>query len=90
LVTELQKNSALDLQKNWYPTTDYYKEIKTKVRTKEGFNNRKTKKTHRHAIRGTSSTSSSSLSTKATMALAKKGQKYSVKDISKQQKDRAY
>ena len=48
------------------------------------------KRTHRCVIRGTSSTSSSPLSTNATMAPAEKGQKYSIKDISKQQKDRAY
>ena len=48
------------------------------------------KRTHRCATRGTSLASSSSLSTKATMALAEKGQKYSVKDKNKQRKDRAY
>ena len=48
------------------------------------------KRTHRCVIRGTSSTSSSSLSTKATIAPAKNGQKYSAKDKNKQQKDRAY
>ena len=48
------------------------------------------KRTHRRATRGTSSASSSSLSTKATMAPAKKGQENSVKDKSKQQKDRVY
>ena len=48
------------------------------------------KGTHRRVTRAASSSSSSSLSTKATIAPAEKGQKYSVKDKNKQQKDRAY
>ena len=48
------------------------------------------KTTHRRMTRGASSSSSSSVSTKATIAPAEKGQKYSVKDKNKQQKDRAY
>ena len=48
------------------------------------------KRTHRRVTRAASSSSSSSLSTKATIAPAEKGQKYSVKDKNKQQKDRAY
>ena len=55
----------------------------------EGFSSRK-KTTHHRMIRGASSSSSSSVSTKATIAPAEKGQKYSVKDKNKQQKDRAY
>ena len=48
------------------------------------------KRTHRHVTRGTSSSFSSSLSTKVAKAPAKKGQENSVKDKSKQQKDRVY
>ena len=42
------------------------------------------KTTHRRMTRGASSSSSSSVSTKATIAPAEKGQKYSVKDENKQ------
>ena len=48
------------------------------------------KRTHRRVTRAASSSSSSSLSTKVAKAPAKKGQKISVKDKNKQQKDRAY
>ena len=48
------------------------------------------KTTHRRMTRGASSSSSSSVSTKATIAPAEKGQKYSVKDENKQQKDKDY
>ena len=48
------------------------------------------KTTHHHMTRGASSSSSSSVSIKATIAPAEKGQKYSVKDKNKRQKDRAY
>ena len=60
-------------------------------RNKGGVQQQENKKTtHRRMIRGASSSSSSSVSTKATIAPAEKGQKYSVKDENKQQKDRAY
>ena len=66
-------------------------ENKVKVRTKRGVQQQKNKKTtHRRVTRVASSSSSSSLSTKATIAPAEKGQKYSVKDKNKQQKDKAY
>jgi len=66
-------------------------ENKTKVKTKRGVQQQENKKTtHRRVTRAASSSSSSSLSTKATIAPAEKGQKYSVKDKNKQQKDRAY
>ena len=48
------------------------------------------KRTHQRVTRAASSSSSSSLSTKAAITPAEKGQKYSVKDKNKQQKDRAY
>ena len=48
------------------------------------------KRTHRRATRGTSSSFSSSLSTKVAKAPAKKGQKYSVKDKNRKQRDRAH
>ena len=47
------------------------------------------KRTHRRVTRAASSSSSSSPSTKAIIAPAEKGQKYSIKDKNKQQKDRA-
>ena len=66
-------------------------ENKSKVRTKRGIQQKKNKKTTlRHMTRGASSSSSSSLSTKVAKAPAEKGQKISVKDKNKQQKDRAY
>ena len=77
--------------KELVPDDRLLQENKTKVKTKRGFQQQENKKrTHRRVTRAASSPSSSSLSTKATIAPAKKGQKYSVKDISKQQKDRAY
>ena len=73
------------------PDDRLLQENKTKVKTKRGVQQRENKKTtHRQVTRAASSSSSSSLSTKATIALAEKGQKYSVKDKTKQQKDRAY
>ena len=48
------------------------------------------KRTHRRVTRAASSSSSSSLSTKVAKAPAKKGQKISVKDKNKQQKDSVY
>ena len=64
---------------------------KTKVKTKRGVQQQENKKTtHRRVTRVASSSSSSSLSIKATIAPAEKGQKYSVKDKNKQQKDKAY
>ena len=66
-------------------------ENKSKVRTKRGVQQKKNKKTtHRRVTRAASSSSSSSLSTKATIAPSEKGQKHSVKDKNKQQKDKAY
>ena len=66
-------------------------ENKTKVKTKRGVQQQENKKTtHRRVTRAASSSSSSSLSTKATIAPAKKGQKYLAKVKNKQQKDRAY
>ena len=73
------------------PDDHLLQENKTKVKTKGGVQQQENKKTtHRRMTRGASSSSSSSVSTKATIAPAEKGQKYSVKDKNKQQKDRAY
>ena len=66
-------------------------ENKTKVKIKREVQQQENKKTtHRRVTRAASSSSSSSLSTKATIAPAEKGQKYSVKDKNKQQKDITY
>ena len=73
------------------PDDRLLQENKTKVKTKRGVQQQGNKKTtHRRVTRAASSSSSSSLSTKATIAPAEKGQKYSIKDKNKQQKDRAY
>ena len=48
------------------------------------------KRTHRRGTRAASSSSSSSLSTKVAKAPAEKGQKYSVKDKNKKQRDISY
>ena len=72
LVLESQRNSVPEPQKNLYPTTAYYKKIKTKVKTKRRFQVQGNKKTTHRRIRGTSSSSSSSVSTKATIAPAEK------------------
>ena len=73
------------------PDDRLLQENKTKVKTKRGVQQQENKKTtHRRVTRAASSSSSSSLSTKATIAPAEKGQKYSDKDKNKQQKDRAY
>ena len=66
-------------------------ENKAKVRTKRGVQQQKNKKTtHRRMTRAASSSSSTSLSTKATTAPSKKGEKYSVTGKNKQQKDKTY
>ena len=66
-------------------------ENKSKFRTKRGVQQNKNKKTtHRRMITAASSSSSSSLSSKAAIAPFEKGEKYSVKDKNKQQKDKAY
>ena len=67
------------------PDDRLLQENKTKVKTRRGFQQQENKKrTHRRVTRASSSSSSSSLLTKATIAPAEKGQKYSVKDKNKQ------
>ena len=63
-------------------------ENEDKVTTKRGVQQQKNKKTTHRCV--TRAASSSSLSTKATITPSEKGEKYSVKDKNKQQKDKAY
>ena len=66
-------------------------EDKSKVRTRRGVQQQKNRETtHRRGTRGASSSSSSSLSSKAAIAPSEKGEKYSVKDTNKPQKDKTY
>ena len=67
------------------------KRTRPKSKQKRGVQQQENKKTtHRRITRAVSSSSSSPVSTKAVITPAEKGQKYSVKDKNKQQKDRAY